>query len=68
MALANKIINPQKRAEAYREIQRIIFEDAPWIFLYHPNIAFAYHSHIAGVKFNPLGLIKYEDIIVDQLD
>jgi len=68
MALANKIINPQKRAEAYREIQRIIFEDVPWIFLYHPNIAFAYHSHISGVKFNPLGLIKYEDIIVDKVD
>ncbi|EJO5348859.1 chemotaxis protein [Clostridium botulinum] len=63
LELAKKLINPEKRKNLYEEIQDIIVEDAPWIFLYHPKLMLACRQNVLGVKPNPLGLFKYEDII-----
>lgn len=62
--VTKEMINPNKRSEAYKEIQKIIVEDAPWIFLYHPNMGFAYQNNVANIKLTPLGLLRYEDIIM----
>lgn len=66
MSQAKKIVNPNKRISLYKDIQKTIVEDAPWIFLYHPNMGFAYQNTISGLKMNPLGLFRYEDIILGQ--
>lgn len=63
LQIAKNLINPEKREKLYEEIQEIIVEDVPWIFLYHPKIAIAVQNNILGLKANPLGLFKYEDII-----
>ena len=60
---AKEIVNPNTRMDLYKDIQKIIVEDAPWIFLYHPNMGFAQYNTISGLKMNPLGLFRYEDII-----
>ncbi len=60
---AKEIINPNTRMDLYKDIQKTIVEDAPWIFLYHPNMGFAQQDNISGLKMNPLGLFRYEDII-----
>ncbi|MCC5438474.1 ABC transporter substrate-binding protein [Clostridium botulinum] len=60
---AKNLINPEKRKKLYEEIQEIIVEDVPWIFLYHPKLAIAVQNNILGLNANPLGLFKYEDII-----
>jgi len=64
---AKEIINPNKRIDLYRDIQKTIVEDAPWIFLYHPNMGFAQQNTISGLKMNPLGLFRYEDIIGEKV-
>ncbi|CDF58721.1 ABC transporter substrate-binding protein [Thermobrachium celere] len=64
MAKAKTIINPEKRVEMYKHIQEIIVDDAPWVFLYHPQSGFAYHKHLAGVRLSSLGKIKFDDIMM----
>jgi len=63
LQIAKNLINPEKRQKLYEEIQDIIVEDVPWIFLYHPKLAIAVQKNILGLKASPLGLFKYEDII-----
>lgn len=60
------IINPAKRMALYSEIEKVIVEDAPWIFLYHPRVGVAYRKELLGVRLGPMGHIKYEDIIIDS--
>lgn len=65
MSEAKAIINPTKRLKKYAEIQQLIVDDAPWIFLYHPHIAFASRKNLKGLAISPLGYIKYEDLITE---
>ena len=67
MNKAKEIINPEKRIEMYKKIQQTIVDDAPWIFLYHPQAGIAYKNRIAGIRQSQLGLLKYEDIILENV-
>ncbi len=68
MNKAKEIINPQKRTEMYRKIQQTIVDDAPWIFLYHPQAGIAFKNNVAGIRLSQLGLLKYEDIILEDIN
>ncbi len=65
LAEAMTIINPKRRKEQYREIQREIVKDAPWIFIYHPSLGVVSRKGVSGLKLTPLGLFKYDDVIVE---
>lgn len=67
MNKAKEIINPEKRTELYKDIQKEIVDDAPWIFLYHPQSGVAYRNNVAGIRLSQLGLLKYEDIILEDI-
>lgn len=64
MKTAKEMVNPDKRIKMYMEIQSIIADDAPWIFLYHQQSACASRKGIRGVRIDSLGKIKYDDIII----
>lgn len=66
MAQAKRIANPEKRVEIYNSIQDIIVSDVPWLFLYHPKTAYVSKQNIDGLRLNPLGRVRYEDIIVTK--
>lgn len=61
---AKALINPNKKLKLYREIQQIIIDDMPWIFLYHPKVVVGHRKDILGLRLNPLGFIHYDNIIV----
>jgi glutathione transport system substrate-binding protein len=46
------MINPDQsaRAEAYKEAQQIVWQDAPWLFLCTRQNVFAYRKNISGIK------------------
>lgn len=67
MNKAKEIINPEKRVEMYRKIQQTIVDDAPWIFLYHPQAGIAFKNNVGGIRLSQLGLLKYEDIIMEDI-
>ncbi|HWP29690.1 MAG TPA: ABC transporter substrate-binding protein [Chloroflexota bacterium] len=46
----------ERRKQIYQEIQRILAEDQPYIFLYMPKSYEGINKRIAGIKPSPLGL------------
>jgi peptide/nickel transport system substrate-binding protein len=46
---SNTEADAQKRQELYAEAQRLIWDDAPWIFLWVPSFPLAHTSRLAGI-------------------
>lgn len=66
MGEAKAMINPKKRIGVYKQIQDIIVDDVPWIFIYHPQRAFASRKGVDGVQLGSLSVFKYEDIEIEE--
>jgi ABC-type transport system substrate-binding protein len=64
MRKAKEMVNPLKRVEMYKEIQRLIIDDTPWIYLFHPQAAYVSREGVRGVRISSVGIVKYEDIII----
>ena len=65
MNSAKEILNPHKRIKLYEEIQNKIVNHSPWIFLYHPQVAVATNAGVLGARLNPLGIVRFEDIVIE---
>jgi ABC-type transport system substrate-binding protein len=63
MNTAKEILNPLKRINKYEEIQKKIVDEHPWISLYHPQVAIATNTGVFGARLNPLGIVRFEDIV-----
>lgn len=63
---AKKIINPNKKLEVYKKIQDIILEDSPWAPIFHPKTAIVTRKGIVGARISPLGIINYENILIES--
>ncbi len=59
---ARKTTNPEKREEIFREIEKIIVDDAPMIFLTHNYNRVAVRNHIHGYYVHPLHIYPVENI------
>jgi ABC-type transport system substrate-binding protein len=66
MAQAKKLLNPTKRLEIYEKINRILHQEAPWVYLFHPKLGVAYHDHIAGMNLNSLTVVRYDQIYTNK--
>ncbi len=45
--------DPDERREIYAEAQRIIWEDAPWVFLYSPDNIAGQRAGVTGIAYYP---------------
>ena len=43
----------QKRLDQYAEAQRIVWDDAPWIFLWSPSSVVVHSAHLKGISMSP---------------
>jgi peptide/nickel transport system substrate-binding protein len=43
----------QKRTDAYAEAQRIVWDDAPWIFLWVPSFPMVHTARLKGIGSQP---------------
>jgi ABC-type transport system substrate-binding protein/methyl-accepting chemotaxis protein len=59
---AATLIDNYQREALYRQVEQIIVDDAPWIFLYHSKHFFALQHHIQGYVKNPLATERLEDV------
>ena len=50
---ARKEVKPAKRAAEYKEAQKLIMADAPWILLLYPKQCVAYRAGITGIEVLP---------------
>ena len=49
----------QKRKSIYQTIEKIVVEDAPWVFLSHAVDTYAVSRKIGGFKVDPFGINKF---------
>jgi ABC-type transport system substrate-binding protein/methyl-accepting chemotaxis protein len=49
----------QKRRTIYQEAEKMIVEDAPWVFLSHAVDTYAVSKKIGGFKVDPFGINKF---------
>ena len=54
--------DPAKRDEMYREMQRLIVDDAPWIFAFHGQINTGVRKHVKGYRANSAGMYYFENV------
>lgn len=62
---ARKTKNPYKYHEIMNEVESIIVNEAPWVFLSTICTSYAHQNNIKGLKVHPLNIIKYEDIWIE---
>ncbi|MFC1544548.1 ABC transporter substrate-binding protein [Gemmatimonadota bacterium] len=53
---AAREVDMERRKELYRNVERIIQREAPWIFLYHPGQVALLRPGWKGAEFPPLGI------------
>ena len=59
---AKKSRNPYKYRELMSSLEKEMVEDAPYIFLSHICVSYAYNSKIKGIKVHPLNMINLDNI------
>ncbi|MCX8199520.1 MAG: ABC transporter substrate-binding protein [Sulfolobales archaeon] len=57
--LARQLIDPEERVEIYKELQRVIIEDAPWAFLYVPKQYVFMQENVKGFVLYPAYYIDF---------
>lgn len=64
---ARQTTDHEKRVELYKEAQRIIVEDAPWIFVNHTKQIRATRKEVQGFQLNPLQMFFHmENVSLEQ--
>lgn len=56
-----KEMDPAKRAQIYSELQKIVNNDAPWVYLTHATMLAAYGPDVEGFAVHPTGVIFFQD-------
>ena len=63
---AKAIINPERKSDLYKKAQQLIVDDAPMIFLFHPQSGFVLNDRISGVEMDPFTKFRYEDMMITK--
>lgn len=50
----------EKRTRVYQEIQKLVYDDQPYTFLWNAPTRHAFHKRIRGVAFSPRGVINFD--------
>lgn len=59
-ALARAEFDEAKRAAYYREIQKLIYDDQPYTFIYERGTTWAFNKRIRGVQFSPREVFGFD--------
>ncbi len=49
-------LDPKARVKIYQDLQQVLVEDAPWIFISHSLDMAAYRPNVKGFKLHPVGV------------
>ncbi|GAB4270632.1 MAG: ABC transporter substrate-binding protein [Candidatus Rifleibacteriota bacterium] len=58
----------KRRISLYRQAEKLIVEEAPWVFLYFYTTHLLHQPEVKGIKLGPMGqpFINYRDIWIEQ--
>lgn len=51
---AQREFNEEKRLNLYLEVERMVIEEAPWLFFWHRNDYIIHQPWVKGVRLNPI--------------
>lgn len=59
---------PKRRLELYRQAEKLIVEEAPWVFLYFYTTHLLYQPQVKEINLGPMGqpFIRYRQIWLDK--
>jgi ABC-type transport system substrate-binding protein len=52
---ARKAFDEAQRIALYREVERLVMDDAPWMAQHHSVLNYLYQPYVQGVEINLLG-------------
>ena len=58
-------LDPAKRIAMYKHAERIIYDDAPWIFDYHPMTTEVTQPYVKGFELHPIWVRDYTHTWLD---
>mgnify|MGYP001346059938 CR=1 FL=1 len=58
--LGRREFDETKRRDIYREIQKIIYDEQPYTFLWNRPTTWAFSNRIRGVVFSPRGVWNFD--------
>ncbi|MCL5044559.1 MAG: ABC transporter substrate-binding protein [Deltaproteobacteria bacterium] len=64
LAEAAPIADREERYRLYRQAQRIIVSDAPWVFLFHPVTYVIRQPWVHGLVLNPMRPARLDTVVV----
>lgn len=59
---ARSIFDPKKRADLYRRIQQVVWEEAPWIFLHNQKQIVGLRKNVDGFAMLPHEIMLLENV------
>lgn len=62
---ALKTAETEKRGQAYGEVQKIVWEEAPWVFLSRDNTMAGMKNYLKGIYLLPDGSLSVTDIEIE---
>lgn len=62
---ARRALDPDARAALYRRIERLLHDDAPWIWGYHPETVAIVQPYVKGFALHPLSGVTLRDVWLD---
>lgn len=60
------IASPEQRRELYVEVSRLITEDAPWMFLFHPFYYAVRQPRVKGFRVGPGGAVNVKNFWIEE--
>ncbi len=54
--------NVKERAKIYSDMQKIVIDEAPWVFISHANDLYAYRPNVKGFNPHPTGVTWLEGV------
>jgi peptide/nickel transport system substrate-binding protein len=66
LEVARRIVDETERKKLYKDFQRIVANEVPLIYLYHPVEAYVYNKRLTNITLKNLNSIKQRFINVDE--
>jgi ABC-type transport system substrate-binding protein len=62
---ARREVDAAKRAEMYRRVERILYDDAPWIWDYHPVVMEVAQPYVKNFAQHPVWVRDFREVWLD---
>jgi peptide/nickel transport system substrate-binding protein len=56
----------EARKEIYDQVQQVIIDEAPYVYLYNPSVVNAWQPHVRGYQALPSAAIRFENTWLDR--